>query len=284
MCADTVWRQRFFRAMLLGLLLSPQAGTAQEQPLWELGMGFGALTAPDYRGSDEQRGYLLPVPYIIYRGKVMRIDRSGIYGRLLHTERAKLDLSFDAGVPAKSDKNSARAGMPDLDPTLEVGPSLEICLAHRCTAASALQLRLPLRAVFATNFSRVDSVGWVFNPHINVDMKNIGPGGGWNLGVALGPVYASEKNHDYYYQVESAYATPARPAYDARAGYSGARLAVGLSKRYPRFWLGAFVRYDDLSGVRFADSPLFRVPRSFMAGFGVAWFFAQSDTLVADDP
>ena len=142
---------------------------------------------------------------------------------------------------------------------------------------------MPLRAVFATNFSRVDSVGWVFNPHINWDMNNIGPSGGWNLGIALGPVYASEKNHDYYYQVEGVYATPMRPAYNARAGYSGARLAAGLSKRYQRFWLGGFARYDDLSGVRFADSPLMRVPRSFMVGFGMAWFFAKSDTLVEGD-
>ena len=285
MFANTKWPQRFFRAPTFGLLLLlPQIGTAHEQPLWELGMGLGALAAPDYRGSDEQRGYLLPVPYIIYRGEVMRIDRSGIYGRLVRTEKVKLDLSFDAGVPAKSDKNKARAGMPDLDPTLEVGPSLEVCLGRSCNTDSALQLRMPLRAVFATNFSRVDSVGWVFNPHINWDMNNIGPSGGWNLGIALGPVYASEKNHDYYYQVEGVYATPTRPAYNARAGYSGARLAAGLSKRYQRFWLGGFARYDDLSGVRFADSPLMRVPRSFMVGLGIAWFFAKSDTLVEGDP
>ena len=285
MFANTKWPQRFFRAPTFGLLLLlPQIGTAHEQPLWELGMGLGALAAPDYRGSDEQRGYLLPVPYIIYRGEVMRIDRSGIYGRLVRTEKVKLDLSFDAGVPAKSDKNKARAGMPDLDPTLEVGPSLEMCLGRSCSTDSALQLRMPLRAVFATNFSRVDSVGWVFNPHINWDMNNIGPSGGWNLGIALGPVYASEKNHDYYYQVEGVYATPTRPAYNARAGYSGARLAAGLSKRYQRFWLGGFARYDDLSGVRFADSPLMRVPRSFMVGLGIAWFFAKSDTLVEGDP
>ena len=285
MFANTKWLQRFFRAPTFGLLLLlPQIGTAHEQPLWELGMGLGALAAPDYRGSDEQRGYLLPVPYIIYRGEVMRIYRSGIYGRLVRTEKVKLDLSFDAGVPAKSDKNKARAGMPDLDPTLEVGPSLEMCLGRSCSTDSALQLRMPLRAVFATNFSRVDSVGWVFNPHINWDMNNIGPSGGWNLGIALGPVYASEKNHDYYYQVEGVYATPTRPAYNARAGYSGARLAAGLSKRYQRFWLGGFARYDDLSGVRFADSPLMRVPRSFMVGLGIAWFFAKSDTLVEGDP
>ncbi len=268
-------------ALALVLVMGrPLAAVAETQPLWELGFGFGGLTAPDYRGSDEQRGYLLPVPYIVYRGKVLRVDRSGIYGRLLRTENVSLDLSFDAGVPAKSEKNTARAGMPDLDPTVEVGPSLEVCLWHNCNADRVLQLRLPLRAVLATDFSRVNSAGWVFNPHLNLDIKDIGPHGGWNFGAAIGPLYASEKNHDYYYQVDPAFATAIRPAYDARAGYSGTRLTLALSKRFNGFWFGTFARYDDLSGVRFEDSPLLRVPRSFMAGFGVSWFFAQSATLV----
>ncbi len=273
--------QRFGWGLTLVLVMGmPLSALAETQPLWELGFGFGGLTAPDYRGSDEQRGYLLPVPYIVYRGKVLRVDRSGIYGRLLRTENVRLDLSFDAGVPAKSRKNTARAGMPDLDPTVEVGPSLEVCLWHSCAADTVVQLRLPLRAVFATNFSHVNSAGWVFNPHLNLDIKNIGPQGGWNFGVAIGPLYASERNHDYYYQVDPVFATPTRPAYDARAGYSGARLTLALSKRFNGFWFGTFARYDDLSGTRFADSPLIRVHRSFMAGFGVAWFFAQSATLV----
>jgi MipA family protein len=259
------------------------AARAEPLPLWELGIGLGGLTAPDYRGSDETRGYLLPLPYIVYRGEILNVDRSGIYGRLFEGERVNLDISFDAGVPVDSDKNAARAGMPDLDPTFEVGPSLEICLWNDCTADRVLQLRLPARAVFSTDFSRVDSRGWVFNPNINVDINNIGPGGGWNFGVAVGLVYADEKHHDYYYQVDPAFATAARPAYDARGGYSGTRVVAALSKRYDGLWLGLFARYDDLSGAEFRDSPLVRVERWFMAGFGVAWLFARSDTLVERD-
>ena len=59
--------RRYGSALALGLVLSlamgmPQGASAETQPLWEMGFGFGGLTAPDYRGSDEQRGYLLPVP------------------------------------------------------------------------------------------------------------------------------------------------------------------------------------------------------------------------------
>ncbi len=89
-------------------------------------------------------------------------------------------------------------------------------------------------------------------------------------------MYASEDYHDYYYEVQPAYATAARPAYDARAGYSGSRLTLTASRRYPRFWVGAFARYDSLSGAVFADSPLVKKQDSFMAGVGIAWILAES--------
>src|SRR3990170_5031541 len=112
------------RRGLIAALLTCVTGTsiAGEKPLWEFGFGFFALTSPDYRGSDESRGYLLPLPYIIYRGDFLKIDRSGIYGRLFETDRVHLDLSADAGVPVDSSKNSARQGMPSLDMVFEVGP------------------------------------------------------------------------------------------------------------------------------------------------------------------
>lgn len=263
-------------------LLACVAGTsiAGEKPLWELGFGFLALTSPDYRGSDESRAYLLPLPYVIYRGDILRIDRSGIYGRLFESERVNFDLSADAGVPVDSAKNSARLGMPSLDMVFEVGPALEICLWRSCTGDRKLQFRLPVRAVFSTDFGSIESRGGSAHPNLNFDINNIGPGGGWNFGVAAGPLYATERLHDYYYEVAPLYATGTRPAYDARAGYSGSRMTVALSKRFPRVWFGAFARYDTLAGATFEDSPLVRSDHAFMAGFSIAWIFAESELLV----
>ena len=67
-------------AFLLSLL-SPSALAQTERPLWEAGLGVTALSFPDYRGSDHQRGYLLPLPYLIYRGQVFRADRDGVSPR-----------------------------------------------------------------------------------------------------------------------------------------------------------------------------------------------------------
>jgi outer membrane protein len=269
---------RFRRLSFLVLLaFVTDLALADEKPLWELGVGVAPMVLPDYRGSDESRGYILPLPYIVYRGEIFRIDRDGIYGRLFETDRVKFDISFDAGVPVNSSKNTARQGMPDLDPVIEIGPSVHVCLWRRCDSEQALEFRLPLRAVFSTNFSSVESIGGTAHPNLNFDLKNLGPHGGWDFGAAAGPLFATERFHDYYYQVGPADVTPVRPAFDARGGYSGMRMTITLSKRFRQVWFGAFARYDDLSGTAFENSPLVRIHRSFMAGFGIAWVLAESE-------
>jgi len=270
--------RRGFIAVLLACATS--ISSAEEKPLWETGLGFFALTSPDYRGSDESRAYLLPLPYIVYRGDLLKVDRSGIYGRLFESDRVNLDLSADAGVPVDSEKNSARQGMPSLDMVFEIGPALEICLWQNCNGDRKLQFRLPVRAVFSTDFSSIDSRGGSAYPNLNFDIKNIGPGGGWNFGAAAGLLYATERYHDYYYEVAPIYATSTRPAYDARSGYSGSRVTLSLSKRFQRVWIGAFARHDNLDGAKFEDSPLVRSDHTFMAGISVVWVLAESEQLV----
>jgi MipA family protein len=194
----------------------------------------------------------------------------------------RLDISFDGGVPVDSSRNQARAGMPDLDPLFEIGPALEFCLWKRCGSERNLEFRIPLRAVFSTDFSKVESRGGVFNPHLTLDLNDVirGPMGKVNFSASTGPLYATERYHDYYYQVDPVFATPSRPAYDARAGYSGWRLTMTTSFRYRKLSFGAFARYDDLHGVAFEDSPLMRQKHNFMAGFGLAWILAEAKEMV----
>lgn len=262
----------------------PSASLAEQVPLWEVGFGFSGLQIPDYRGSNEGKGYILPFPYVDYRGNLLKIDRKGIYSRIFQAERLRVEMSADASVPVKSQNNSARQGMPDLDPIFEIGPSLEVCLSEECKGKRVWMFRVPVRAVIASDFTRVDSAGWVVNPHLNFDGYVAGPGGTWNFGVAVGPIFANERYHEYYYGVAPAYASATRPVYNARGGYSGFRVASAVSKRFENYWVGIFARYDNLSGAVFEDSPLFRTRHAFLAGFGVAWIFARSSTLVNAPP
>jgi outer membrane protein len=274
-CRPRAHHSRFVALLVLlaGSIASP-CGSAE--PLWEAGVGLAGLSMPDYRGSDERRHYLLPFPYVIYRGDFIRIDREGITGRLFSSARVTLDLSADAGVPVKSDKNSARQGMTDLDPTFELGPLLKLCLDSPCQGDEQLSLHLPLRAVIATDFTHMESAGWVANPHLNYDNPRLLPDG-WKFSVAAGPIFATRAYHAYYYDVPLSQATALRPAYAASGGYSGWRTLLTTSRRFDRFWIGAFARYDSLSGAVFKDSPLRRTSHAFMAGIGVAWVLGQSE-------
>jgi outer membrane protein len=266
--------RQLFLCAVLAAGFSVNGAHAGELPLWEAGLGVAGLTFPDYRGSDQQRGYVLPLPYIQYRGKVFRIDREGAHEELFTSDRIKLDLSMAVGPPAKSDKSDARSGMPDLKPTVEVGPALHVYLARNQRRDREWSLRLPLRTAEVVSFSQTKNIGWVFAPSLNFEAFTVG--GGWDIDTAIGPIYATESYNDYYYEVAPGFATATRPAYDARAGYSGSRLTITMSRRYPKFWVGAFARYDNLSGAVFVDSPLVKRKDSFMAGIGIAWILAQS--------
>ncbi|GAB4513492.1 MAG: hypothetical protein Tsb0026_18250 [Sulfuricaulis sp.] len=264
--------RQIFISLIAFCLFAP-AANAGDLPRWELGLGLAGLSIPDYRGSDEQHGYLLPLPYVEYRGEIFQIDREGAHGKLFDSERVRLELSAAAGPPARSDDNEDRRDMPDIDPTVEIGPSLEIYLARDRVRKRAWLVRLPWRAVVATDLAHADGIGWIFAPSLNYEARHFG---GWGVGVAAGPLYASEKYHDYYYEVLPAFATVTRPAYDAPGGYSGSRLTFTASRRFPDFWVGAFARYDRLSGAAFEDSPLVKKKSSFMAGIGIAWVLAEA--------
>lgn len=257
---------------------------ADQLPLWELGVGVAGVDFPDYRGADERTSYVVPIPFVAYRGDVFRIDRDGIRGRFFKSEDVELDVSLNGSIPVRSEDNQARQGMPDLDPTLEIGPTLDITLYRGLTRNAAVQLRLPVRAVIATDLTHAKGAGFVFQPQINVDFHEFTSLAGWRAGLAFGPVFGDSRYHAYYYSVDPQYATPTRPAYSARGGYSGTQLTLSTSRRFPKFWVGAFARWDQLSGAVFEDSPLVRRKQAFAAGFAVSWVISQSGTLVeADD-
>ncbi|MES2993431.1 MAG: MipA/OmpV family protein [Pseudomonadota bacterium] len=248
-------------------------GTGVQRPLWELGLGVAGLSLPDYRGSDERHAYLLPLPYIVYRGTWLKADRDGARALLFDSARVKVDVSAAASTPTQSSDNDARQGMPDLRGTFELGPNLNITLARSRQARWKLDLRLPVRVGFSIERSP-RFVGTTFEPNLNLDLGGLA--GGWNLGLLTGPVFADRKQHGYFYGVDPAYATASRPAYEAHGGYGGWRALAAGSRRFGDMWLGAFMRYDHLRGATFDDSPLVRRRSALTFGFGISWILATS--------
>lgn len=255
----------------------------EDQPLWEAGLGFSVLDFPDYRGSDERTTYVLPVPYAIYRGRILRVDRDRVRGVFFERSRISMHLSVSGSVPVDSSRNSARQGMPDLDATLQIGPNLEIRLYQSTDSRFKVDLRLPVRTVIATDLKHTHNVGWIFEPRINFDFSHALPSRKWNLGIATGPVYGDKRYNNYYYGVAPEYATPQRPAYTAEGGYGGLQATAAISRRYQRMWIGAFVRWDSVADAVFESSPLVRQDETLTAGLAVVWRLKESKQRVPAD-
>jgi outer membrane scaffolding protein for murein synthesis (MipA/OmpV family) len=262
----------------LTLFLPATPALAEQKPLWEAGAGITALDFPHYRGANERKAWVLPFPYFVYRGDFLQVDERRMRGVFFRGDDVDLDFSANGAVPVESSENEARRGMPDLDGTVEIGPSLNFFPLRSGDRKSHLELRLPLRAVIATDFSRFRAAGWVFQPNLNFDIHNVF--GGWKFGLQGGVVFSDRRYHQYYYAVQPEFATPSRPAFSAPGGYTGTQITAALSKRYPRFWVGGFARWDRLNGSAFEDSPLVKQKQNFTAGFAVAWILRESGTTV----
>jgi outer membrane protein len=271
--------QRLANAGAAALLLMTIPAAATPQPLWELGLGVGALAFDDYRGADTGHLYPLPVPYFVYRGRFLRADRDGVRGLLIDREVAELNLSVNATTPVHSGDTLARRGMPNLRPTAEIGPSLDWHLWRSADRHLRLDLDLAARTAITVE-AAPRSIGWTFAPHLNLDLLDVGGHAGWNLGVLAGPLYANRRYDRYFYEVAPQYATAGRPAYQASGGYAGAQSLLALSKRYRGYWVGAFARYDTLRGAAFAGSPLVRSNSYWLGGVGIAWMIGESSKLV----
>ena len=268
-------------AALAASALPLAAQAAVDRPLWELGAGAGVLRLPHYRGSDQSTTWLLPVPYIVYRGEIFKADRDGARAVLLDAQSVDVDVSASASAPTRSKDNRAREGMPDLKPTVEIGPNLNWTVARGRQAGGGwkLDLRLPLRAAFSVE-SKSRLAGWIATPNVNLDLRT---SSGWNVGLQAGPLFADRRLHAYFYDVAPAYANAARPAYRSSGGYAGFNALAGLSRRDGNRWLGFFVKADSLSGAAFEDSPLVRQRHHWSAGIAVSWVFAQSSRTVSVD-
>jgi len=274
--------RRLRSAVLTSVLLASLPATAAERPLWELGAGVGVLSLPSWRGSDVTRTYVLPVPYFIYHGEFLRADRRGVRGVIFDSDRMDLGISLSGSPPVGSSHSSARDGMPELKATGEIGPQLDLSLWRSADRERTLRLILPLRAAFTLTGSP-DPIGWVFSPALNLDVADIAALPGWKLGLRTGPIYATRRQHAYFYEVTPAQATATRPAWTAGGGYSGSQFLAALSKRFPAYWVGGYLRYDNLQGAAFEDSPLVARNHYLAGGVAVAWIIGESGRRVQVD-
>lgn len=265
-------------AVLVAMLLLASIARAEKLPQWEIGLGGGALSVPDYRGSSESQVYPYPFVFPVYRGRHLQADEEGIKGMLLESDRLRFDISYDGNVPVKNDSD-ARRGMDSLDPTVQIGPMLRYKLWTSDANHQSVIVDLPLRAAFAVG-SGIEHIGYTAFPRIAyrrqvnlLDKK-------WKWSLTGGALFGSEDFHRYYYQVDPKDATPTRPAYEADGGYGGTRFITSLYHRDHNKLISFYAMYDSIKDAEFSDSPLVEQDSGVTVGFLITWFLFQSKDLV----
>lgn len=253
----------------------------ETQPLWEFGAGGGAVSVANYPSSSERNFIGLVAPYVVYRGDVLRIG-GGNGARAVVVEEGdfELDLSFGGAFRADSDDNTAREGMPELDFLFEVGPQI-IYKVHdfnfKQGGKARLNARLQARAVFSTDFGRIDQRGFVVEPTLSYQQRGVlFEKTGLNLSLSMN--FASEKLHDYFYEVAPEFANSTRSQYDAKGGYLGTDFSVSVSfpiAQNVRGFIGGALQFHQ--GSANEDSPLFEDDVTYSIGAGFIWRLYESE-------
>ncbi|SFB99334.1 MipA/OmpV family protein [Massilia yuzhufengensis] len=259
--------------LIVSTAASAQSGSERNLPLWELGLGAAALSTPSYPGADERESRLLVFPNIVYRGEVLRADRSGVNARLFRSERVELDVGFAGALPSDSDDVDERSGMPDLGPLVEFGPRLKIRLAD-LGERRRLRAEIPLRAVIEAR-GGLHGRGYTFEPRLAYEMA--GERGVWTLEGNVSAVWGDRRINRHFYEVAPQYATASRPAYAADGGLLATRLGLFGSRRIDAdLRVFGYVRFESYQGAANRDSPLHVKDSGVSGGVGVMWTFKRS--------
>ena len=181
------------------LLFSAAAGAAAQSernlPLWEVVAGPGGVTTPAYPGADDRSSQALALPFLIYRGPILRSDQSGIGARLLRTDKVEFDIGFAASLPASSEDVEARRGMRDLGTLVEFGPRIKLKIAD-LDERSRVRFEVPLRAVIEGR-GGLHHQGWTLEPRLVYERRE--GQGPWTFPAQLAPVFGDPGVNRFFF-------------------------------------------------------------------------------------
>lgn len=272
-------------APLMAALLTLSPAHAQSEgeaegrkPLWEVGAVGVGVSQLAYPGADQQVRRGIVLPYVVYRGRVLRADRDTAGLRAIRTDDFELDVGFAGSFGSSSDKIEARRGMPDLGTLIEFGPRLRWKLGDG-PGGGRWRLDLPLRGVFDLSDGAAHR-GMSLEPEVHFRRESPT---GWTYSMSFGAIFADQRLAGTFYTVAPRYATTERPAFEAKPGLVAWRVGTTLSRRLSPDWrVFGFARVDHLAGAANRDSPLVRRDSGVTAGFGLSYTWLRSDTQVED--
>lgn len=276
-------RQLFLILTVTALVAGPvraQSSTATTSidSLWEVGVTAFGLNQQAWPGASESVNRAIALPYVLYRGPLLRIDREAFGLRAIKRPDFELDIGFSGSLGSRAGDTEARRGMPELGTLVEFGPRGRWNLGS-APGGGQWRLDLPLRGVFDVNDSFAFR-GVALEPRIQWNHPGLA---GWRLSVSAGPMLGNRQLAGTFYDVADAYATASRPAYDAKAGLIAWQFGVTGSHRLTRDWrIFGFTRLDTVAGTVNTDSPLVSRTTGYRVGLGLQWTWMRSERLASE--
>ncbi len=248
----------------------------QPPPLWTAGLFAVAADHAVYPGAERRARNAALLPFITYRGPVFRIEGGAAGLRAMRSPRAELDFSAAASFGSSGQDSGARAGMPAVGTLVEIGPSLRINLGELPDGGERppWRLDLPLRAVFDASRD-LDYAGLSFEPKLNWRLPVAGE---WTPSLYASLLFGNRVLNDLYYGVAPIYATPGRPAYEARAGLVATRLGSSWSHMLrDNLRLGLHASVESVRGAANRDSPVVGRSADYTLALTLTWTAFRSE-------
>lgn len=255
-------------------VLASIAHVADAKYKLELGAGAFGLTVPEYVGAEENKHYLVPLPYAYFKSERLKIDRQGLLGNLWEDNNWHLDISASGGIPVESDDVKVRQGMPDIDWRFQAGPALKYFHLGNDDAEENLYTELFVRKAFLSDFTYIHDAGWQYGVSFNSRSKlNFVSSADiyWQNKLTIN--FATAKYQGQYYNVANEFVNADRAYFKASTGYFSSSISSGLTYKKGNLWLASFLMLQSTEGGANTESALMTSKYNIAAGIGAAWIF-----------
>jgi hypothetical protein len=157
----------------------------------------------------------------------------GLRAQLLDRDRLDLTISAASRRLQRRYRGQARHAGPGRN--LEIGRN-SMFTVWRPRTGAILKILMPLRAAFTVERS-LQHIGWVFHPKL--ECRHHGSVRDARLEPGLGRTGVRDRSRTTTYSVSSLRECAASRLHEASGGYAGMRYLASMTKRFPRFWVGA---------------------------------------------
>lgn len=252
-------------------------------PQLEFGVAAAGLQVPAYPASSVTNERQFFVPWFIYRSDNVQVKDGGVELLAYESDRLKIDLGVGGSLNADTSDTPLREGMPDLDFLLELGPRFNVPLSDETNDGirSRLNWITSLRLALSTDFQRLDNRGPVLNTELRYRADGFA-NDKLSFSASLGSIWLGDELMDYFFAVDSEFATPTRPEYNASSGFLNLAASLGFSYDVTSD-ISTFIGlgYQSFDGAENSDSPLFEGNSTSSIIIAASWRLYKSKKMAS---